>query len=216
MSDRFDELVDHPALRAEERERLRRVHDLLLEVGPPPEAPPRLRDASPATPGEIVPLRPLRRGVTLLAAALGLAAAAGVGYFAGERGTDEPTAEPVTATVTTTRVTTAPAPTTPQPQRGPLVTMTGVGEARDASATVEILPRASSGDYPVRIQVRGLAAGETFELWVVKDGELEQLCGRFTTSEGLTDAVVAVPYEMRTRDEWVVVRPGTTEPLLRT
>ena len=73
MSDRFDELVgdvDDPA----ERERLRRVHELLLSV-----------DAPPA--GGVAPLRlpaPRRTRIALLAAALALLAF-GAGYLAGER-----------------------------------------------------------------------------------------------------------------------------------
>jgi hypothetical protein len=210
MSDRFDELVDHPALTAEERARLRRVHDLLLEVGPPPEAPPHLR---PPEEGRVIPLPRRNRALTLLAAALAVAAIGGAGYFLGDRTGAEEAAQTVTTTEATTVATTVT--TAPEP-RGPLVSMTGVGDAEGASATVEILPRAPSGDYPVRLRVRGLPERQTFELWVVDDGELEQLCGSFTTDYGMTDATISVPYEMRTRDEWVVVRPGQTEPLLRT
>lgn len=73
MSDRFDDLldgVDDPG----ERERLRRVHELLLVVDAPPAAVPELR------------LRERRRYLpALLAAALALGAFAG-GYLAGGRG----------------------------------------------------------------------------------------------------------------------------------
>lgn len=77
MSDRFDDLlggVDD----SRERERLRRVHELLLSVDAPPE-----REA-PAT-------RPTRRPFRLALLAAALAAAAfGVGYVAGdERGGQE-------------------------------------------------------------------------------------------------------------------------------
>lgn len=79
MSDRFDELVgevDDPA----ERERLRRLHDLLLSVDPPPDV--------------AVPVRAggrRRYGVALLAAALA-ATAFGLGYLAGDdRGEREAT-----------------------------------------------------------------------------------------------------------------------------
>jgi hypothetical protein len=211
MSDRFDELVDHPALTPEERARLRRVHDLLLDVGPPPEPSPHLR---PPGEGRVIPLSRRNRPLMLLAAALAVAAVGGAGYVLGDRTGAEEAATTVTATEATTVATTLT--TAPEPPQGPLVAMTGVGAAEGASATVEILPRASSGDYPIRLEVRGLPERETFELWVVDDGELEQLCGSFTTDYGVTEATITVPYEMRTRDEWVVVRPGTTEPLLRT
>lgn len=72
MTDRFDELfegVDD----AGERERLRRVHELLLTIDPPPALVPRLRQ------------RERRRSpLALLAAALALGAFAG-GYLLGAR-----------------------------------------------------------------------------------------------------------------------------------
>lgn len=75
MSDRFDELVgdvDDPA----ERERLRRVHELLLSVDPPPDR---------VTPPVRLPVR--RARVALLAAALAVLAF-GSGYLVGGRGGD--------------------------------------------------------------------------------------------------------------------------------
>lgn len=211
MSDRFGDWVDHPALGAEERERLRRVHDLLLEVGPPPEPP---MAAAPPEPGaDVALLRRRRRPLLLLAATIALAAAGGSGYLLG-RGEGERAATPTTPATTT--VTTATATVTP-PRQGPLVAMHGVGAAEGASATVEILPRAQSGDYPVQLRVEGLPANETFEMWVVDDdGELDARCGSFRTTAGVTETVLTAPYEMRTRDDWVIVRPGSTEPLLRT
>ena len=68
----FDELVGEAP--AEERERLRRVHDLLVSAGPPPELP-----ASIASP----PVRafPRRRVATLLIAAAVAVAAFAAGWF---------------------------------------------------------------------------------------------------------------------------------------
>ncbi|HWH05670.1 MAG TPA: hypothetical protein VNT23_04450 [Gaiellaceae bacterium] len=203
MSDRFEELVDHPALGDEERARLRRVHELLLDVGPPAD----VRDAPgpPAVGAGTRALRPRRRPLLALAAALALVAAAGGGYVLGRGGSEE--AAPPTATTV--------AQTDYPPTRRASARPRGTGAAEGASASVELLPRASSGDYPVRLRVEGLPAG-TYELWVVDDGELEQLCGTFRTVPGVTDTVLTVPYQMRSRDDWVVVRPGTTEPLLTT
>jgi hypothetical protein len=78
VSDRFDELVGDVA-DPEERERLRRVHELLLRVEPPP-AP------APAAPIPL-PRRWRPRRVALLAAALA-AAAFGSGYLLGGAGED--------------------------------------------------------------------------------------------------------------------------------
>ena len=69
MSDRFDELVgeiDDPR----ERERLRRVHELLLSVDAPPEPSPVARPEVPA----VTPSRRRSRTLALLAAALAAAA----------------------------------------------------------------------------------------------------------------------------------------------
>lgn len=72
MSDRFDELVGEVGDR-EERERLRRVHDLLLSVDPPPGVV--------AAPVQLQPRRRPQR-IALLAAALA-ALAFGAGYVLG-------------------------------------------------------------------------------------------------------------------------------------
>jgi hypothetical protein len=87
----FDELVGD--VEGAERERLRRVHDLLVAAGPPPEAP--RRGAPEPT---VVPFRARRRrrGVLLgLAAALGAVAVftLGLAVAAG----DDPKAERVVA-----------------------------------------------------------------------------------------------------------------------
>ena len=86
MSDRFEELVgdvDDPR----ERERLRRVHELLLAVEPPP-------DVSRAVPPVVAPQRERRvRPLALLAAALAIAAF-GAGWLVGGR---EPAPERVIA-----------------------------------------------------------------------------------------------------------------------
>jgi hypothetical protein len=73
----FDELVDRDLPEAE-RERLRRVHDLLVAAGPPPELPQRL-----ATP----PIRTLgrRRVAALLLAAAVAVAAFGAGWALSDR-----------------------------------------------------------------------------------------------------------------------------------
>ena len=69
-----------------ERDRLRRVHDLLVATGPPPELSPALAGA-PAAPAaeEEEPdtswMPPRRLGATLLVGAGLLAAAFGVGYM---------------------------------------------------------------------------------------------------------------------------------------
>ena len=63
MSDRFDELVcdvSDPA----ERERLRRVHELLLSVDPPPELSPALATTPTPRPEPLQPPEPMPRPPT--------------------------------------------------------------------------------------------------------------------------------------------------------
>ena len=79
MSDRFDELVGDVGDQRE-RERLRRVHELLLSVDAPPELP----SGSPPEPAVVTPIRRRGRALALLAAALA-AAAFGAGYLVGGR-----------------------------------------------------------------------------------------------------------------------------------
>ena len=59
MSDRsgpdFDELIGNE-LEGDERERLLRVHELLIAAGPPPELPPELAPVEEI--GSVVPFRP--------------------------------------------------------------------------------------------------------------------------------------------------------------
>ena len=56
----FDDLVGGD-LPADERERLRRVHDLLVEAGPPPELPEGLQPIPEEERGNVYPLFPKRR-----------------------------------------------------------------------------------------------------------------------------------------------------------
>src|SRR5471030_1793464 len=83
----FHDLIDSSDLDDREEERLRRAHDLLLRVGPPPELPPALRRPPTEEPeAEIIafPLLPRRRaGVALILAAAVAVAAFGGGYLFG-------------------------------------------------------------------------------------------------------------------------------------
>ncbi len=80
----FHELIGND-LEPAERERLERVHDMLIAAGPPPELPQELADP-PRPEGKLVELarRRLRTGL-VLAAAIVIAAFA-VGYLLGARG----------------------------------------------------------------------------------------------------------------------------------
>ena len=187
MSDRFDELVgevDDPR----ERERLRRVHDLLLSVDAPPERSPTPVDAAPPSPA---PLKPRRRGRALVLVAAPLAAASfGAGWLTGSRGGD---AEPEAVIAMSGSGATGSIELLPQDAAGnwPMnVLVRGLEPSRDRS------------DY--------------YELWLTKDGKPVESCGRFTVHPGVTTVGLSVPYGLRNYDGWVVTRAGSDEILLTT
>ncbi len=85
MSD-FRDIVGTEGLEPEEEARLRRVHDLLVQAGPPPDLPPTLERTPEAAEAEIVqfPLLPHRRwAAAALVAATVTALAFGGGYLFG-------------------------------------------------------------------------------------------------------------------------------------
>lgn len=192
MSDRFDDLVgniEDPA----ERERLRRVHELLLSVEAPPELQAE-RAHAPVIQPQIVALPRRRRYALALIAAALVAALFGAGYVVGGRADD---VKPVA-----------------------VITMSGLGEGRGAAASIELLPQDESGNWPMNVRLRGLKPSKDredyYELWLTKDGKLADSCGRFTVHPGLTTVTLSVPYGLRRYDGWVVTRRGSDRVLLRT
>jgi len=177
-----------------ERERLRRVHELLLSVDPPPELSPSLREPPAPEPVQLLPRR--RRGALALLAAALAAAAFGAGWLGGAQ-SDEIA-----------------------PERE--IVMQGVGATRGSFATIELLPQDAeeNGNWPMRVLVRGLEPSKDrtdyYELWLTKDGELADSCGRFTVHAGLTTVTLSVPYGLRRYDGWVVTRRGSDRVLLTT
>jgi hypothetical protein len=199
VSDRFEDLVgDADDLSAEERDRLRRTHELLLRVDPPAEVPASLREWQPGAAEKAASERPARRPWRRMRPAFVLAAAAlaaaffGTGYLLGDRDT---------ASVA-------------------VIEMTGIGSGGAATGSIELLPQDESGNWPMRVLIRGLepSAGrqDYYELWLTKNGKLAAPCGRFTLHEGLTSVTLSVPYGLRAYDGWVVTHRGSDQPLLST
>jgi hypothetical protein len=191
MNKRFDELVgeiEDP----DERDRLRRVHQLLLSVDPPPEVSSALHAPPPAVPVRVLPRR-RRAALALLAAALA-AATFGAGWLASARSGDEEAVR--------------------------VIPMGGTAQAAGASASIELLPQDESGNWPMNVLVRGLTPSrdrsDFYELWLTKDGKLADPCGRFTVHAGLTKVVLSVPYGLGQYDGWVVTRHDSDVPLLST
>jgi len=185
----FDELIDDD-LDPAERDRLLRVHDLLIAAGPPPELPPHLAKAPPAPKASVIPIRRGRWRTAAFAAAASLLIAFGAGWLFGSRHGEQ--------TVQRT------------------VAMAGANGAR---ASLAVYGKDAAGNWPMRMEVSGLpplADGKTYTLWLTKKGALQSPCGTFTVGKGTTTVRLNAPYSLREYSGWVVVRSGTAKPVLQT
>lgn len=195
----FDELVGED-LAADERARLRGVHDLLVAAGPPAELSPAL-DRAPSVGGSVRFLPRRRRGAVLLLAAALAAAAFGGGFLtrAATHGS---------ATKSATHV----------------IPMHGTAAAPDALASIALLTADEAGNWPMRFTVQGLPKlprGGYYELYVTKHGRITASCGVFNVHGGRTVVSLNAPYT-KGFDGWIVTKhlPGrpeiATRPVLTT
>jgi hypothetical protein len=191
----FEELVGGDEVTPAERERLRRVHELLVAAGPPPDLPPVLERAP--IPGARVSLLPRRRRGALLAFAAALAAAAfGAGYFVGDRGADSDVLP-----------------------RDFVLKMQGTQGAPSAVASLVVYEKDDDGNWPMELTARNLPPlGEDgrYELFLTRRGKLAASCGTFFVTSTKAVAHLNAPYELRQYDGWVIVREGSREVLVRT
>ena len=190
----FNELVGED-VPAEERERLRRAHDLLLAAGPMPELPPGLEEPSIGSRPERLEenayqLLPRRRtGAALaLAAAIALIAFVG-GYTAGFRHDGFATQYTV-----------------------PMHGASGLA----ASAKIQIGKRDSHGNWPLRVEAKGLPKLKHgyYEMYLTR-GKHSWTCGTFAGGGQSTEKVrLTVPYSFRNGDGWIVTKhlPGHATP----
>lgn len=185
----FDTLVGGD-LDPAERARLQRVHELLLEAGPPPELAPELRTPRPLPRANVIAFPRRRRGAVLLVAAAFLLAVFGAGWLGGAHSTRTHTNR--------------------------TIALAGPGGAH---ASLAVLRADRAGNWPMVLKISGLAvlpAGQTYALWLTKRGRLEALCGTFIVAEGTTVVDLNAPYHLKEYDGWIVVRSGTKAPLLMT
>jgi Anti-sigma-K factor rskA, C-terminal len=179
----------------EELERLRRVHELLVRAGPPPELPREL--AEPPEGAATVALLPKRHWRTLAALAAALALAAfGVGWLAAAARDSGGSAFP-------------PAEFS--------VPMQGTAAAPHAVASIAVGERDASGNWPMEMTVRGLPTlpqGKRYELWLTKDGRLIESCGTFR-ADGDSVVYLNAPFQLRGKG-WAVTHEGDRRLLLRT
>ena len=196
----FHELVGED-LPADERERLRGVHDLLVAAGPPAELSPALEQA-PSVGGAVRLLPRRRRGAVLLLAAAIAAAAFGGGFLTG---------------AVTHRGGTKSAVV--------VIPMHGTSAAPNALASIALQDSDKAGNWPMRFTVQGLPKlprGGYYELYLTRHGRIAAACGVFNVHGGRTTVSLNAPYKLRGFDGWVVTRrlPGlpeeATRPLLTT
>lgn len=186
---RFDDMVDREGLAPDEEARLRRVHDLLVEAGPPPELPLALERAPDAPDdAEIVqlPHLPRRRFAMAFVAAAALAALAfGGGYLLGHAKT-----KPVA--FATKRA----------------VPMHGSG----ALALLRVAKKDGAGNWPMQLEVNNLPTQPDrrayYELWLTRHGKPVAPCGSFRVNPRTTTVRLSVPYDFSRFDGWVVTKQG--------
>jgi len=191
----FDELIGTEA-RGAERERLRGVHELLVQAGPPAELPPQLAKAPGSGVVHLQQRRAVkRRAMLLLAAALSVGAVFAAGYaVADHRGGTTTAMPPVT------------------------LALKGTAIASHARATLEVW-HSRGGNWPMTLSVVGLpklAQHRYYEVYLVRDGKPWGSCGTFrvTDSSRAVTLTLNAPYSLQAGDSWVVTRqgPGGGEP----
>jgi hypothetical protein len=184
----FDDLVGTDVEEAE-RERLRRVHDLLLEAGPPPELSPEIEL------GPTLAMTLSRRGgrvqkrVLLIAAALVVVGLAFLGGYLSGNGSGL--------------------------SSGSVLKLSGTSAAPAALASLHIQPVDAAGNWPMKLAATGLPKLPPhgyYTVWLVRNGKPWASCGAFVVA-GANRAVsvwLNAPYRLEKGDSWVVTKqlPG--------
>lgn len=189
----LDELVGD--LPGGERERLERVHTLLVQAGPPPELSPELA----AGPDMLVTYRARRSGrrkrraLLLLAAALAVAAVFFGGYVTGHDANGDSTFA-----------------------AGRVIELRPTAAAPDAVASLVIGKADAGGNWPMRLVARKLPELPErgyYEVFLTRNGKPVAPCGSFVVRDGRGIAYLNAPYELKGAG-WVVTiqRPGDRKP----
>jgi hypothetical protein len=201
----FDQLVGGE-VSGDERERLRRTHELLAQAGPPPELSPELEKV----PWPEEALQPLglfrtprqRQGRSWFQVALVAAAVLVVGFLIGQAFGSR------SGSFTTTHV----------------VRMHGTKVAPNAFAAVDLGQKGRDGNWPMEVTVTDLPpaqGGGFYDLWLSLHGKPVALCGTFNTHvTGDTSVRMSAAYDLTEMkfDGWIVTRhtPGVSSRLAPT
>jgi hypothetical protein len=187
----LDELIGSEAT-GEERERLQRAHELLLQAGPPPE----LSDELEAGPTLKMTLGKRRhatkpRAMLLLAAALAIVVVFFAGYTLGGNGGGSRSHNTAAAQQ-----------------------LEGTALAPQAQGTLEVWNTKDGHNWPMTLTVVGLpqlAPHSYYEVYLFRHGKLGGSCGLFRVGSSPQDPVTVTltsPYQLRPGDSWVVTRAG--------
>ena len=194
----FEDLVG-AEVGGEERDRLRRTHELIMQAGPPPELPPHLEKGPTLgmTLGRAPkPAHHRRQRWALLAAAVVVIALVFIGGYLAAGGKQSTAAPTPVATLQ----------------------LHGTRLAPRAQAALELLPK-QGGNWPMTLAVTGLRRlpkGSYYEVYLVRDGKPWASCGTFVVwkSTEATRVTLNAPYRLHPGDSWVVTKQpkGTNEP----
>ena len=89
---------------------------------------------------------------------------------------------------------------------------------KSASAVLKVSYRDAAGNWPMKMQVRGLPEQQNrnayYELWVTRSGRPTEACGQFRVHGKTTNVTFSVPWSARGVDGWVVTSqlPGQQGP----
>jgi hypothetical protein len=189
----FDHLVG-PDVEGDERERLRRVHDLLLQAGPPAELSPEVESGPTLAMTIGRAPRKMSRRIALLAAAIALVAVAFLaGYTTGNRNGDG-----------------LPS--------GHTLSLVGTKAAPGALASLRVEPADRAGNWPMQLAVTGLPKLPPrgyYTVYLMRNGKPYAPCGTFVVAGKARGVSVSLnaPYDVRSGDTWVVTKqmPGHHE-----
>jgi hypothetical protein len=180
----FDELVGD--VKRDERERLLRVHDLLVSAGPPPELPPHL-EAGPTLAMTIGGRRRrlVQRRMALLAAAIAVLLLAFLGgYIVGNNH---------------------------ESATGKVVKLAGTAAAPRAQASLRVEDADAAGNWPMELAALGLPKLPPhgyYEVFLMRKGKIVGPCGSFIVKNPEVGVSVTLnaPYRLHYGDSWVVTR----------
>jgi hypothetical protein len=190
----FDDIVGGD-LGREERERLERVHDLLVMAGPPPELTPEMeRGPTLAMTLGRSSRRHVERRVALLAAAVMVLVVAFLGGYLAGHGNVGSLAGART------------------------LKLVGTAQARGAQASLQVQAADPAGNWPMTLSVTGLPKLPQhgyYEVFLTRNSKIFAPCGTFLvkSATGAVSVQLNAPYELHRGDGWVVTKqlPGRHE-----